>query len=329
MKTKERERKPASRRGSTAGNGTGKTVASSGRTRTAARPAADKQRRTAAPEPVRGTPDVVYIPPKPFNRSRFALRLVTVVAVVLALMLGVSVFFKVDYAKIRVSGNEKYTVLDILQAAGIQDGDNLLTFSRARASGRIITSLPYVAKVRIGIKLPDTVMIDITEVEVTYAVKAADDTWWLVSSGGKVIEKAGNGAQRNCTRILGVRLDAPEAGSQAVALETGGSQTDADGNTVPVVTTQAQRLKTALNITEYLELNGIIGKATSVDVNDLGNIQLWYGDQYQVKLGNDTQLSYKISWMKSAVDQLAAYESGVLDITLTVKPDGVLYTSFD
>ena len=124
-------------------------------------------------------------------------------------------------------------------------------------------------------------------------------------------------------------MNAPEPGRQAVALETGGTQTDAEVNTVPVVTTQAQRLKTALNIAEYLELNGIIGKAASVDVNDLGDIQLWYGDQYQVKLGNDTQLSYKISWMKSAIDQLADYQSGVLDITLTLKPDGVLYSAFD
>ena len=37
--------------------------------------------------------DVVYIPPKPFRRGRFLLRLATVAAVVFALLLGMSIFF--------------------------------------------------------------------------------------------------------------------------------------------------------------------------------------------------------------------------------------------
>ena len=77
--------------------------------------------------------DVVYLPPKPFQRNRLILQLLTVAAVVIALVLGVSVFFKVDEEKILVSGNSKYTAWDIIQASGIRDGENLLTFSRSSA----------------------------------------------------------------------------------------------------------------------------------------------------------------------------------------------------
>ena len=70
-------------------------------TRTAGkRPAATRERT----QPKKKTPrkpeqkpkisqDVVYLPPKPFSRHRMVLRLATVVAVVVAVVLGMSVFF--------------------------------------------------------------------------------------------------------------------------------------------------------------------------------------------------------------------------------------------
>ena len=277
-------------------------------------------------QPQRTAPEVVYLPPKPFSRNRLLLRLITVAAVVIALVLGMSVFFKVEH--IEVSGCGKYTPWDISQASGIQVGDNLLSFGQAKAAGRITTALPYVWKARVGIKLPDTVTIYIEEIEVTYAIKAQDDSWWLVSSGGKVIEKAAEGAQEGYTKILGVQLQDPQVSAQAVAKQNGSTQTDPQGNTVPVAVTQAQRLKTALDIASYLEANGIIGKAASVDVNDMGDIQLWYGQQYHVKLGDDAQLSYKISCLKSTVEGLKEHDSGVLDISFTTRPDQVIYTPF-
>lgn len=317
MATKEKERNPA---------GTRRTTRTAPR-RTAGQTAAASTRRAKVKEQEKVSPDVVYLPPKPFSRNRLILRLATVVAVVIALTLGLSVFFKVD--NFVVSGNDKYTAWDVSQAAGIQAGDNLLTFSRAQAAGKIISALPYVDSVRIGIKLPDTVKIDIVEVKVPYAVKAWDESWWLISASGKVIEKAPEGAEEGYTKILGVQLADPEVSGQAVAFEPTQTQTDPQGNPIPVTVTQAQRLKTALDIVEYLELNGVIGKAASVDVNDLADIQIWYAKRYQVKLGSGTDLAYKISCMKYVIDKLDNYQSGVLDISFTTWPDKVGYTPFN
>ncbi len=322
MSTKEKDRTPQAQRRTTA----------------------PQKRKSASAAPVRKQPvkprpavqkpgpaaEVVYLPPKPFNRQRLILRLATVVAVVLALLLGLSVFFKVDEQKVTVSGTSKYTAWDVFQASGIQNGENLLTFSRARAAAKIRAELPYVEEIRIGIKLPDTVMIEIVEVEVPYAVQGQDGGWWLISSSGKVIEKAADGAQSGYTRILGVQLKSPQSGEQAAALENAQGQTDSQGNaTVPVIT-QAQRLETALTIAQYLEMNGIIGAVTTMDVNSLSDIQLIYGQQYQIKLGNDTQLGYKISCLKSVIsDPEMKYQSGVVDISFTTWPDKVGFTPFD
>lgn len=288
----------------------------------------DRGRKKAQAKP-KGTPDVVYMPPKPFNRNRLMLHLATVAAIVLALLLGISVFFKVDAEKIQVSGNLKYSEWEIVQASGLAGGENLLTFSHAGVAGKIILDLNYIDSVRIGIKLPDTVMIEVHEVDVTYAVKDRSDAWWLISANGKVVSKAENGEEEGCTKILGVRLDSPVVNQQAKALEDTQTGTDEGGNPVPVIHTNAQRLSAVLDIAQYLELNGVLGQAASVDVNNMGDIQLWYKNQYQVKLGDSTQLGYKISMMAKMIRQMDDYQSGVLDLTFTTYPDRGGYKPFD
>ena len=116
------------------------------------------------------TPAVIYTQPAAFNRNRLLIQLMTVTAIVLALILGMSVFFKVK--TITVAGAEVYDPYTIQQASGISEGDNLLTFSRARAGAKIRAELGYVDTVRIGIKLPDTVIIYIEEYAVSYAIKS-------------------------------------------------------------------------------------------------------------------------------------------------------------
>lgn len=284
-----------------------------------------KPRKKPEKEAPRPLQDVVYMPPKPFMRNRLLLRLATVVAIVVALVLCMAVFFRVEH--IQVSGMEQYTAWDISQASGIKQGDSLFSLGLPGAAARV-KALNYVKDVRIGIKLPNIVMIEITEVRVTYAIKAENEEWWLVDSRGRVIEKATE--EDSYTKILGIHLLNPQVGEQAVALEMANPSVDEEGNPIPVTVTAAHQLTVALNIADYLEANGIIGQAASIDVNDLGNIQFWYGQQYQVKLGDEGQLSYKINLAKGAIDKLSqeSHNSGVLDASLTVQKDGVRYTRF-
>ena len=283
-----------------------------------------KKPEKEAPRPLE---DVVYMPPKPFMRNRLLLRLATVAAIVLALVLAMSVFFRVEH--IQVSGLKQYTAWDISQASGIKQGDSLFSLGLPGAAARI-KELNYVKDVRIGIRLPNMVIIDITEVRVTYAVRAQDNQWWLLDSSGRIIEKSAQEEPDDCTKILGVRLQNPKVGEQAVALEVASPEVDEEGNTIPVTVTEAHRLTVALNIADYLESNGIIGQAQSIDVNDLGDIQFWYGQQYQAKLGDEQQLSHKVSLIKGAIDKLSqeSHNSGVLDASLTVDKTGVRYTRF-
>ena len=289
--------------------------------------AARKRRR----EQMHDTPAVIYTAPQAFNRNRLLVQLLTVTAVVAALIMGLSVFFKVE--TITVSGAEKYSTWAVREASGIEEGDNLLTFSIPRASGQIIAKLSYVDKVRIGIKLPDTVNIYIEELDVAYAIKDDTGTWWLMTSDGRMVEQTNSGEAADHTQVLGVTVVDPEVNEFAVAAEEVPTETNDLGELVPVTVTGAQRLSAALKILKALEANDIVGEAASVDVTRLEDIILWYGTRYQVNLGDinnpNYNMEYKIACMVDTILQLSDYQTGVLDLTFTTFREQVGYTPFE
>ncbi len=280
-------------------------------------------------------PAVIYTQPQAFNRDRLLVQLVTVTAVVVAFVVGLSVFFEVKH--IRVSGAEVYTAWAVQEASGIKEGDNLLTFSRARAGAQIKANLPYVENVSFGIRLPDTVNIIIEEEDVVYAIKDQDEQWWLINSEGRVVDQAKKGQASNYTQITGVAIDHPLRDQTAVAVEAqiiapveGTDPTEETTEPVMQVATVsgAEKLSIALQIVRALEDNDIVGDAASINVAQTQSITMWYGTRYQINLGDSANLEYKIACMNSVIMKMQEYESGVLDCSFTIWPDQVSYTPF-
>ena len=289
--------------------------------------------RQAEEEKRKKRPEVSYTQPVPVNVNQMLLKILIVIAIVVAITLGLSVFFKVE--KVVVYGNKAYSAYTVQEEGGIEIGSNLLSLNNTRACGKIKAGLPYVESVRIGIKLPDTVNIYIEEIDIAYAITTVDGTYWLMTSGGKVVEQINAGTASGYTKVEGVYLDSPAAGEQARAYEPiqeTVAPTEAGGaivqETAPVVVTAAARLNAALQILDQLEKNDIVGEAASIDVSSLTNIELWYGQRFQVKLGDTSNMDIKISWMKSAVNQLSDYDMGIMDVSFTTWPDRVGYTPF-
>ena len=191
---------------------------------------------------------------------------------------------------------------------------------------------------RIGIKLPDTVNIYIEEFDVAYAIQTGDGTWWLMTSQGKAVEQIDGGTAGSYTKVLGVTLDNPVEGEPVKAVITqdapASTQTEEGatvpaGETIPVTVTGTDRLNAALHILSCLENNDIVGEVASVDVSSLSNIELWYGQRFQVKLGDTGDMEKKITYMNRAISQLNDYEMGVLDVSFTTWPDQPGYTPFE
>lgn len=284
---------------------------------------AEKKRKQAEKN---DTPAIIYTQPMAFSRDRLLLQLLTVTAVVAAVVLGMSVFFKVE--TITVAGAETYSAWAIREASGIAEGDSLLTFSKPKASAKIHAELAYVDDVRIGIKLPDTVIIYIEELDVAYAMESTQGDWWLINSDGRVVEQITSSEAGNHTQVLGVKLEAPQPGSGAVAADEIPQETLTSGEPVPVSVSGAQRLSAALQILKALEANDIVGQAASVNVASLEDVTLWYGSRYEVLLGDTADMEYKIACMNDTILELSEYQSGILDCSFTTWTEQVGYTPF-
>ena len=275
-------------------------------------------------------PAVTYNQPTPFSRRRLLTQLGIVAAVVAAILLGVSVFFRVE--NVVVFGSSKYDAWTIREASGIQEGENLLSFGSMRAKVRILEELPYVQNVRIGVNLPDTVNIYVNEYPVVYSMEAENGSWWLVGSDGKIVDQTDVGAAAAHTKILGMTLSNPAVGQPAVAAETGPeTTTNAAGEVVkiPVITSGADRLKAAMSVMEALEQCDVLGQVASIDVSKPGDMKAWYGDRFEVLLGDSGSMTRKITWMRDAIGQMEDYQTGTLDVTFTTYPNQSAFTPFE
>ena len=333
MDTKEQRRPVSAGRRPSAAKRPARKPVQNARTRAQTRSRTAPQNQAAQRRPVRkrNAPQVVYTPAQTISFRRMLLRILVVAAVALALCLSLSIFFKVR--TVTVAGAEKYTPWSVMEASGIQEGENLISLNTISAAARVLKALPYVESVQVGIKLPDTVNIEIKEYEVAYAIRDQGGYWWRITSDGKVLEQVNGGQATENAQILGVVLVSPVVNEQAVAgkaaAATAATESTQTVATQPSLIQPAQRLSAVLSILKQLEANEILGQVASIDVSDMSRIVLWYGTQYEVILGDETQMEKKVAAMTAAIrSSLQSYDSGTLDVSFTIWPDSVGITPF-
>ena len=257
------------------------------------------------------------------NRGRFGplFKLLCVLGVVVALTGGATVFFRVE--TVEVTGNQRYTQEEIVEASGIQTGDNLYALNKVRIDRRIRTRLPYVGELSINRSLPSTIRIDVTEWEAVAQVAvptpeqaaAAQEELaagkegaepaalaqepWLISVKGKLLEQA----PENSTAIVvtGLTAVAPQAG---------------------------ELLKVPEGETTRLEaLTSLLGAIEGADLfHEISQIQLEttrlivrYADRFDVKMKLNADFGYDIRLMRAVREQMEeAYgpeAAGTIDLT--------------
>lgn len=279
-----------------------------------------KQQRVIRP-PREEVPEVIYTPAKPLRRGKFLWKLVSMAAVVAAVFLGLSVFFRVD--TITVAGADKYSPWMLREASGITAGDTLLSISEARVASRIISKLPYVGEVKVGVRLPGTVEIQVTELQVTYSIEDENGAWWLISSSGRAVEQVTLEKALGYTRVEGLVIRTPQPGQSIQAMP--GQRIDpGDGSAETLDQSEADAQLAALTvIMTGLEENRIIGEVAVIDVTDPKALRLEYPHLLTVRLGDIQRMDYKLSYLASAAGELDENQGGELDLTLEYTEDAV------
>lgn len=227
------------------------------------------------------------------NRNRgFLIGLFTMIAAVAAVIFAIAIFFRVN--EVQISGNNLYSREEILQACGIEQGDNMLTIQKSGVASQIMVQLPYVAEVRILRKLPDQVQIIVRESEAAAAIQSDTGDWWLVSTGGKVLEAIDAADAGRYLQLTGAQLTAPEVG------RTMQTQPEAED---------------LVQLLEAMEENELLGTIDRVDFGENHNIVLWVGDLYEIHVGGVLDIGYKMRYLAAVLDELDGSQAGTIDLT--------------
>lgn len=232
------------------------------------------------------------------KRRRRRPALYTPVAVLLVIFLsifGISVFFKIN--QIAVSGNARYGADEIVAASGIVRGDNLMLLDRGAAAIRIRGAMPYVRDVRVAGKIPDRVIIEVTE-SIPVACVGVDGDRYIIDKTARILEKTNAAGAAGLLQVQGVVPLQPEVGRGLPVGEAGQSSLIA--------------LTEVLSAMEETEL---YKAAQSLDVSNISKITFIYDGRITVELGSPDNISDKLLSLLSVVAQQEAGAEGTVKFT--------------
>lgn len=267
------------------------------------------------------------------GRGRFGplLKLLCVLAVVVALTVGATVFFQVE--TVVVSGNNRYTTQEVVDATGIQVGDNLFRMNKYQIDRQVRQKLPYVGELAIRRGLPSSIIITLAELDAVARIEISDTGLpaapdvtaaaedepdssagetssaeppleiayepWLISVGGKLLEPAY--PDNTAISVSGITLLMPRAGTMLALPQE--EQARGDG------------LLSLLAALEELEL---MAHVSSVKLGTT-RIEMGYLDRFTVILPLNGNFNYQLRVLEEAVldlnNRVGETCTGTLDLT--------------
>lgn len=226
-----------------------------------------------------------------------------------AIVAGSVVFFKAH--TFEVEGNQRYSTQELIDASGIQDGENLLTIRRSEIAQRMETEMPYLKEVHIYVWPPERVVISVEETEPA-AVLESDGVAWYVDSSGKLLESS--------------------VESEDYPLVTGLTLVDpAEGEEITVDEADELKAKGLRGLLTALEDSGLLSQVQSIDLTSTSSVSMLYDSRLTVKMGLNDDFAYDLKMLQAAEenyiqDNWSDSDSGTLDMT---KQDGEAILSKD
>ena len=193
----------------------------------------------------------------------------------------------------------KYSKEDIVNKAGIEVGKNIF-IEYFTSDKKAVTTLPYVESIKLKLKLPNGIKIDVVERTSKYFAYDKDNNkFFSLSDDGYILEEVDINSKKNDEILLtGVTFD------DEVMLGKKINDTD------------LSKIETYKKIEKEFKKDEISGKITKVSFeNSLTTITI--NDKLNIIFPNDTDLEYKMVFLKTILQSIAEDSVGVIDMTKT------------
>lgn len=216
--------------------------------------------------------------------------------VIIILLVGVAFFVfsrtvLFNVKTIIVSGTSKhYTSQKIANATKVDVGDNLFSINLREVEERVEENLPLIEKAKCSVKLPDTLIVTVSDAEEVYSVET-DGKFIIASRSGKVISI--DDTQKKSTVLL--------KGFEPKETAVGKMLTSKD----------SQRNGIFDDFANVLDNDT---KITAVDASDKYDINIIYDPGIEFHAGSLYDIEYKTSLAKKVLENQGSVQGGYMEM---------------
>ena len=276
-------------------------------------------------------------------------KLLCLLALVVALTAGATVFFRVE--QVVVTGNSRYTQEEIVEVTGLEKGDNLYGWNKFAIAQRLRQTLPYIGEVTIRRALPSTILITVVEWDAVARIEppnaqellalqgeleeenlAQEDTGEDTSAGdassGDTSGEAGeNGGVTDVSAVAqqpwlisvkGKLLEQGSGDGSAISVTGLAALVPQSGTALAVPQSQQVKLDALLSLLGEMEQAGMLQDFSSIALGST-QMELRYLDRFTVKMDLNADFAYELQVISTVREDLEQKHgpqvSGTMDLT--------------
>ena len=227
---------------------------------------------------------------------------IAIILIFIYLLFNLEIF---NLVRIEVKGNTKYTDQQIMQNSSLKIGENV--FKQLFRSDSNNVNLSYIAKSRLHHSMPNVIIIDVEERYPMYmALDSNTGNYYKIDNEGYLLEQCELESKRDELLVEGFTFgDNAKAGEKI--------------NEVYI-----EKLEIYNSIKKEFENFKIEGNITKVNFsNSLTIVTL--DDKLNIEFANDSNLSYKVSFLKGIMQKNQNNMEGTIDMSV----DNPVYSEYD
>ena len=220
--------------------------------------------------------------------------LLALVVMCVGLVLVFSLFFKIN--TITISGDKVYSDKMVTDKSGIEMGENLFKINEEKLTEKLSKDLPYIKRVTVERKLPDTIIINVEAAKEVAAITTKKG-FVLLDETGKVLDKNASILKENVAVINNVKLQEYIEGEK-------------------VVLTDEKKTETLIKLFEAIK-KADMQLLTEIDLKNINDIKIKYDDRIIFAVGSLTNIETKLARGLAALEkenEINAYSEGTLDL---------------
>ena len=227
---------------------------------------------------------------------------IAIILIFIYLLFNLEIF---NLVRIEVKGNTKYTDQQIMQNSSLKIGENV--FKQLFRSDSNNVNLSYIAKSRLHYSMPNVIIIDVEERYPMYmALDSNTGNYYKIDNEGYVLEQCELESKRDELLVEGFTF-----GDNAKVREK-------------INEVYIEKLEIYNSIKKEFENFKIEGNITKVNFsNSLTIVTL--DDKLNIEFANDSNLSYKVSFLKGIMQKNQNNMEGTIDMSV----DNPVYSEYD